>query len=346
MQTDIAPVNSAGAPLFANNVLIDSLDLHEAQMTVADIFIEHRLSTIRDAAPRRIRVSHKRLNALSLCHFDYGRVVTIDPDPFEDFYLLQIPEEGSINIDCGRDSVECKKGGATILPVRQNLKMAWSEDAQQTIVRIDRAKLVKCAEKLLGEPVFSAPIFHLKVDWSMPSTELLRNTLATLIALASSNIADRSRTGYDLLISMAEEAFLSTLLLTQPSDISDALEMGRLSSACPKQVQRAQRFINSHLAEPITIADLVEASGVPARTLFDSFRRFRGVSPMRYLRHQRLMKVREELLAGDLETTVTEVAMKWGFSQLGRFSGEYARNFGQAPSQTLYDARHSLQNLG
>jgi len=344
IQPDIGSMSAYGSVLFANNVVVDSLDIHEAQATVAKFFINHRLSTGHATTSRRIRVSHKCLNALSICHFDYGRAITIDPDPFEHFYLLQIAVAGSISIDCGRDSVQYTKDGASLLPAHQKLKMAWSDDALQTIIRIDRAKLIQCAEKILGEPLFAAPKFDLNILWTAPSAEPLRHALGTLMALASSKIADKSRAGYTSLIHVAEETFLSTLLLTQPSDISDALKTGRLSPACPRQVQKAQRYINAHLSDPITIADIVEASGVPARTLFDNFRRFRGVSPMRYLRNQRFMRVHEELMNASAETTVTDVAMRWGFNQLGRFSGEYARDFGETPSQTIYAARHRLKN--
>jgi AraC-like DNA-binding protein len=33
---------------------------------------------------------------------------------------------------------------------------------------------------------------------------------------------------------------------------------------------------------------------------------------------------------------VTEIAMSFGFAELGRFSVEYKKAFGESPSQTLY----------
>jgi len=48
---------------------------------------------------------------------------------------------------------------------------------------------------------------------------------------------------------------------------------------------------------------------------------------------------REELTRPGPTTTVTDVALKWGFNHLGRFSGFYTRQFGEAPSETLRVAR-------
>jgi AraC-like DNA-binding protein len=54
----------------------------------------------------------------------------------------------------------------------------------------------------------------------------------------------------------------------------------------------------------------------------------------------RLSQVRGALLSarGQL-VTVTEIATDFGFGELGRFSVEYRKVFGESPSQTLHPAR-------
>jgi hypothetical protein len=42
---------------------------------------------------------------------------------------------------------------------------------------------------------------------------------------------------------------------------------------------------------------------------------------------------------------VTEVAVHFGFLELGRFSVEYRRAFGERPSATLRRAMETIQNL-
>ncbi len=81
-------------------------------------------------------------------------------------------------------------------------------------------------------------------------------------------------------------------------------------------------------------------TGVCVRTLRDAFRRCTGKSPSRFLRCLRLRQVRERLLdLGPGETTVTDEAVAMGFTELGRFSGEYRRVFGELPSATLRRGR-------
>lgn len=75
---------------------------------------------------------------------------------------------------------------------------------------------------------------------------------------------------------------------------------------------------------------------VSVRSLQEGFRRSLDTTPVAYLRRVRLEKARDELTAAEPGTTsVTEVATRWGFVHLGRFSSTYARAFGERPSETL-----------
>jgi AraC-like DNA-binding protein len=60
---------------------------------------------------------------------------------------------------------------------------------------------------------------------------------------------------------------------------------------------------------------------------------------MRLLRQARLAQARSELAAARPRTTVTTVALDYGFNHLSRFAQQYARHFGESPSETLRRAR-------
>jgi len=63
------------------------------------------------------------------------------------------------------------------------------------------------------------------------------------------------------------------------------------------------------------------------------------MSPIRYLRTARYEKVREALHRAEPGENVTEIAARWGFNHLGRFSVDYRRRFGENPSSTLRQRR-------
>lgn len=58
--------------------------------------------------------------------------------------------------------------------------------------------------------------------------------------------------------------------------------------------------------------------------------------PLQYLKNCRLEAARHELSnPGPEKTSVTDVAMRYGFHHLGRFAGYYKSAFGELPSETL-----------
>ncbi|MDX2436505.1 MAG: AraC family transcriptional regulator [Acidobacteriota bacterium] len=101
-------------------------------------------------------------------------------------------------------------------------------------------------------------------------------------------------------------------------------------------LEKAEVYIRTNLGEQITLADLVAVSNTSVSSLLRAFRIHRNMSPMKYVKQIRLESTQRALLAARTGvTTVTEVAMDHGFFQLGRFSADYRRVFGELPSQTL-----------
>jgi AraC-like DNA-binding protein len=107
------------------------------------------------------------------------------------------------------------------------------------------------------------------------------------------------------------------------------------SRILPRDVKRAISYIEAHLDSPITLPEIIAASGVPARTLFKHFQHYHGLSPMGYVRMARYRTVRERLERAEPEEQVSEIAMGLGFDHLSRFAVEYRKRFGESPSATL-----------
>jgi len=113
--------------------------------------------------------------------------------------------------------------------------------------------------------------------------------------------------------------------------------------AADHHLQRAEEYIHTHLRDEFSLLDLAKATGTSPSTLLRSFNTHHGVPPMQYVKRLRLEAVRCSLLAADPQNgTVGRVASEYGFRQLGRFSAEYRRVFGELPSVTLRHHQHRL----
>jgi transcriptional regulator GlxA family with amidase domain len=135
-------------------------------------------------------------------------------------------------------------------------------------------------------------------------------------------------------LSLMEQSLTMALLQAYPNDLP-GLDHGRNIRLAPACVRRVEDYIAAHAAEDIAITDLIEAAGVPGRTLFRTFRHFRHMSPMAYLRAVRMDRIRADLLSPPADMTVTEIMSRWGVSQFGRFSAAYRKKYGELPSETL-----------
>jgi AraC-like DNA-binding protein len=111
---------------------------------------------------------------------------------------------------------------------------------------------------------------------------------------------------------------------------------GRREKTSRELVDEAEQLTLLDTNEPLHISALCLALAVSERTLRKAFHAIHGLPPCRHLRMLRLSRARRALLEADCElTTVTEIATHFGFVELGRFSVEYRKLFGESPSKTL-----------
>jgi transcriptional regulator GlxA family with amidase domain len=97
------------------------------------------------------------------------------------------------------------------------------------------------------------------------------------------------------------------------------------------------------LGQPLTIEALALVANASVRSLFYSFKKSRGVSPMTFVKHVRIRHAREMLASGDPAASVTSVALACGFSNLGHFARYYHTTFGELPSDTLRSALRAVK---
>src|SRR5262249_61312863 len=101
-------------------------------------------------------------------------------------------------------------------------------------------------------------------------------------------------------------------------------------------VAKLEQLMREQPAEMLCMADICTAVGVTRRTLNLACLEFLGQGATQYARARRLDHVRAALLGADPSaTTITNVAMRFGFWELGRFAQAYRVRFGERPSDTV-----------
>jgi AraC-like DNA-binding protein len=129
------------------------------------------------------------------------------------------------------------------------------------------------------------------------------------------------------------ETLLGTLGATRSFEPSRA---DHLQQSHTLVVKTAEDYALSHVHERVYVTDLCRAAAVSERALEYAFKEVMGLTPMAYLIRLRLHRVRQALLAATHgSTTVSAVALDWGFWHFGEFSRAYKDCFGELPSDTL-----------
>jgi AraC family ethanolamine operon transcriptional activator len=101
-------------------------------------------------------------------------------------------------------------------------------------------------------------------------------------------------------------------------------------------VRQVEEYMLAHLEKPITLKDICQTVNTGKSPLNYGFQEVLGVSPLNYLKILRLQAARQRLQTSDPDiTTVTQIAQRFGFWHLGRFSRYYQEMFGELPSETL-----------
>jgi AraC-like DNA-binding protein len=239
--------------------------------------------------------------------------------------VVQWVDSGSGRVDVGHDEVRMQPGIPALFPIERRFDVEY-EDWDQRIVHLRRDLVLDvAAERHLVDGTLD---FDRSVTPSTAAVQQWRGSVAGAVrALRSegtSSLAwheaqrDVARSLFDLYRFQGE---------TLP------VGYGERKNA---RLRAAVEFLHEHAAEPLTVSDVARAADLSVRALQESFQRTLDRTPMNYLREVRLRRVRNDLQRADpTAASVAQIAARWGFTHMGRFSGEYLRRFGEYPRHTL-----------
>lgn len=135
---------------------------------------------------------------------------------------------------------------------------------------------------------------------------------------------------------MVGQHLLDLLCLSMRSD--DRILDSTSSTIRAAHLQRAEQFIRDNLANPSLNSQMVaESCGISLRYLQQLFAE-NDHSVVGYIRDKRLTRCDEALKAAN-DTSVANIAHKWGFYDHAQFCKHYRKRFGCTPTDTRKKSR-------
>jgi AraC-like DNA-binding protein len=247
------------------------------------------------------------------------------PDP-QDEITFVIPTAGKIVFNHVTESVGVCQVGLAIdkADIRS---MRFLDDHAHHGMSISRHQLTERLAALLGKPILERIVCAPSVNLDSAAFQGIK----ALIDLATGTEFDALINSGTLMPSRLREMLIDAVLEAWPHNFSEALRRPTAMVA-PRHVKLAVEFIQAHPEQLVSGVDLARLSNVSQRALQEGFRRFVGTSIVAYQRQVRLERA-YEVLARRESGSVTEVALRFGFSNVGRFCQYFQGAYGVSPAE-------------
>lgn len=309
-----------------------SSDLEECRFYLAKLFKPHELNISGCNEVIDAKTKCTEFEGLSFIDLSHGATVDIDPEKLDDFFNLQIPVRGSGHVRIDNSHLDISPLNAFMISPTLGVKMHFERNCEHIILKIRRSAFEGFLERQLQSELVKPLVFKPGIDVTFPKNAQL---VDFIVSIGKQVSVENSPLTHKMIRDRVTSLLMSTILVTLDHNYKSELE-SNCHTAVPYYIKRARDYIHQNAKESISITSIAEESSISVRSIYLGFRKYYGMTPMEYLKKLRLSLVNQKLR--DLtpaQTSVTMVALEYGFYHFGNFSAAYKKKYGELPSETL-----------
>jgi len=294
-----------------------------SNLLVQKNFGDHHLIH-RDVCEPKSHLKFKTFGRLSISELEYGSEVRLKIPPLGNFYHLQIILAGSCTWSGNGQQFALHEGDSMIHAPGSEYTTLYSADCRKLIVKIPKDLLQQSAREF-GYLSANAAILFGTNPILFPGSGPASNLLSDILEQDSAKLSDRAALYYAKLFSNAILDIYDSNLCHSES----------LSSSHHRHIRLICDHVLANLTADIPVDELARMCRISRKSLYNLFERETGLTPSTYIRRLKLETIHSELSTDQRVRNVTQVALKYGFTNLGRFSAQYREHIGELPSETL-----------
>ena len=311
------------ALLTSRSNIFDGVDPRDVSCYVNEFVGRHSLRTAGTRSSQA-RLRYQQLSSVGLCHISYGSEVSITTTALGESYQLQLPLKGTSDWTGRNGTHHFTPGEFLLINPWDPAEVRYSSDCEKLIVKLP----VGLVESMRADDDRRWPksgICFQRAEHELSAVDGLLQLLALMCTEAETTTCDPStRQQYSRILVKKLLAQLETNVV------------GEEKAPSNKAFQKIENHIRDNLEQDIALEELAALAYVSLRSLYVLFDKFAGQSPRDYIQQARLDRVHADLQRSGMRLgNVTEIASRYGFVHLGRFSALYKSRFGELPSQTL-----------
>lgn len=251
-----------------------------------------------------------------------------------DGFLVTFPHVGDFTWTTYAGSFRASAGALAVADQREVSLSRYAAGISYTTVYIDNSDMFKYLMLVLGYPPKSRVYFDKPsaTGWELRFFTNLLNTLF--------DYAEHSNAPLEPVAGSLKESLIGFLIYNIHNNYSNELhDMSRTAIPTPHEIKIAAEFMNSNYDPALTVGDIAQFAGISVRSLQTGFRRFKGMSPIEFLRSARINQSRAFLLKSGAVSSPQQAGFQVGFLNYYVFCKYYMQAFGEHPKTTHKKAK-------
>lgn len=271
------------------------------------------------------RLNHRTFADLGLSSISYSVQAEVRCPELQGVYHFQVVTSGQCQWHFRDKKIHLLRGQALMVNPGEQVNLTYSADCEKVILNVPEVFVNQtCIEQSGLLPQGGVRFEHKVID--------LRSS-PSFLKLLDALLLEASDTELDLtyLKLPYREILIRKILQQFESNIGP----GRDIQYVDRRFSTLLAYIDANIRDDISLEDLAQVGGVSVRTIYSMFANNFSITPKLFIKQSKLKSLREEFLRNKAVRNVTEVALDYGFTHLGRFSSDYFKMFGELPSETL-----------
>ena len=259
-----------------------------------------------------------------LSRISYGNHVRVKTPALDDIYHFQVVTRGECRWRHNGESLRVRRGQALMVNPDEVIDLEYTQECEKVIIKVP-APIMKSVCRTGGSLGGQLVRFD-----RLPIDMRFCPSLTNLLDAVFSEFEESGDSNSGAISLSYREIVLKKLLRVFPNNwnASDSVQ-----SVSPS-MERIIQYIEENVKEDIELDTLSQISNMSIRSIYNAFSRVFSTTPKSYVKLVKLRSLRSDLLQGQCRN-ITEVALDYGFSHLGRFSSDYRKRFGELPSETM-----------
>lgn len=253
--------------------------IEEVRETLARIYARPVLTPAPGVTALDARMNYCPMNNTWLYYRRYGADVHLE-FPETAYFLEVLPLRGHGDLSIGNTTIGVGPGSGVIISPNMSWQFRCTADYEHLALKIDARALARKLEAMTGTPVDRQLQIEAQQDPPLPQAKILTRYIHSLVDTVST--AEPATPLPAWWAAQTEQLLMTMVLCCSRHNYSHLLDE-EPPEAAPAEVRRAEDYIAANWHRPIALEELAAVSGVSAFSLYRSFRKYHGCSPLEFL---------------------------------------------------------------